>query len=99
HHNGWGGSFADPHYTGWGSVIESLVPDEEDEEDGDEDEEAGETSAEDFPSDLLSAMEVAGKKLGDDKDAMKILRGAREFFARVDAYDGSLDPAPLRKAG
>jgi hypothetical protein len=92
-HEGWGGSFVDAQWLSWGSAIDAALPDyDEDEDDGP----APKTTAQDFLSELLSA---ADGKMEGDADAMKMIRAAQDFAKRVDAYDGSLDAEPLRKAG
>jgi hypothetical protein len=92
HHKGWGGSFADPRFITWGGAVDTLFP----EPDEDEEEPRSRNSAQSFLSDLLS---VAGGSLEQDEQAAQIIEAARDFARRVDAYDGSLDFAPLRRAG
>lgn len=90
-HGGWGGSFASPNFSGWGTTVEALVPDQ-----NDEGEDEPETPAQDFLSTLLA---VGGAELEKNPEARKIIEAARTFAAERDVYDGSLDAAPLRKAG
>jgi hypothetical protein len=94
-HAGWAGSFADPHYTGWGGAILALIPDQEKDKAGVEDQ-----ASNDFLSTMLTVAETAAGQITDNKKQVrKMVAGLRDSIEQHKAYDGSLDPAPLRKAG
>jgi hypothetical protein len=93
-HEGWAGSFTDDEFFAWGAAITAALPDDDDEED--ESPPRSPTDSQDFVEQLLS---IGGANRELDEQSSKLIETMRDFARRVDAYDGSLDPEPLRKAG
>lgn len=87
HHGGWATSFVDARFEGWGGALDKHYAGLSD------DEPRPRTDVEGFAKDLL-AVAAPWRKI-EPALAEQMLAAAREF----DAYDGSLDTEPLRKAG